>query len=260
MNTRQRSAHAASSFWGAIDIGSLAHVRSSIASGQDVNAEKYGFTPLYIAASNGHREVCNALLAAGANITTLTADGVSPLFIAASQDHHEVCIALLAAGANVNVVNEDGFSPLFVAAVRYHAICVTLFATGADVNATAALNLGVTSLHMAAHKGHVTVCDALLESGASVDVLVVDKAPLSWASGSDVKFLRVRWLLVSYGASVADLPTGELASELPNYLAAIQCGAWRRRAAALAAWVELNDLADGVLSLAKRVLTARRLQ
>lgn len=80
-------------------------------------------TPLHGSAQHGHREVCNALLAAGAQVNKLgtmrfvgpclqqgcfkchlnavvvcTSATVTPLYLAAQNGHHHVCDILLAAG------------------------------------------------------------------------------------------------------------------------------------------------------------------
>ncbi len=47
-------------------------------------------TPLCIAAEEGHMEVVNALIAAGADKDKADDDGTTPLFIAAEEGHVEV--------------------------------------------------------------------------------------------------------------------------------------------------------------------------
>jgi len=66
---------------------------------EDVDGE----TPLYAAASDGHRACCAALIAAGADLTKAAKDGSTPLSIAQS-DHADKpqLIALLEAHSGAN--------------------------------------------------------------------------------------------------------------------------------------------------------------
>lgn len=100
-------------FYDAIRTGSAAQVRSALREGQNVNVvfdfgADRGSTPLLVAASKGHREVCDALLAAKANINASDGFGLTALSVASHGGHSEVCTALLAAGAQINMATRDG--------------------------------------------------------------------------------------------------------------------------------------------------------
>jgi ankyrin repeat protein len=57
----------------------------------DVNAKtNRGFTPLHIAAFNGHKEVTAFLLANGANVNATSDQGLTPLRCAERNDHKDV--------------------------------------------------------------------------------------------------------------------------------------------------------------------------
>ncbi|XP_065197734.1 actin-binding protein Smlt3054-like [Sycon ciliatum] len=64
-----------------------------------------GDTPLHDAASIGKLDVCQALLAAGADCNIKNERGYSPVHYAAQRGKLEVCQALLAAGADCNIKN-----------------------------------------------------------------------------------------------------------------------------------------------------------
>ncbi|KAK2744474.1 hypothetical protein FQN55_006801 [Onygenales sp. PD_40] len=91
--------------------------------------DRYGKTPLFYAAMNGHEAVVNILLDAGANIETRDKRyGWSPLLYAIRNandntplwwaiDHGKPALAMKLAtrGANVNVVNDKCVAPLIQA-------------------------------------------------------------------------------------------------------------------------------------------------
>src|SRR3989339_521673 len=95
-----------------------------------------GTTALYVAAQNGHTQIVELLLAAGANVNSPRTDnGMTPLLIAAQNGHAQIMQLLLAAGANVDIQRTDsGTTPLFIAAQLGHTQIVRLLlAAGADI-------------------------------------------------------------------------------------------------------------------------------
>lgn len=97
--------------------GDLVGVARSIADGEDVqNTDTKGFSVLHVACEYGHREVAQALIAAGADANAVDRHGNSPLWAAtrnASQGLYEPGIVadLLAAGASATHVNKAGRAP-----------------------------------------------------------------------------------------------------------------------------------------------------
>lgn len=110
-----------------------------------------GDFPLSAAAENGHGDVCEFLLAAGANLHKHP----NELFVPAAEGHVTVCEALVAAGAEVD---NGKATPLSVAAFGGHcAICKLFIEMGADVT---------NPLGAAAEHGRLSVCKLLLDAGA----------------------------------------------------------------------------------------------
>jgi ankyrin repeat protein len=93
---------------------------SSEESGEDnMNCgEKWGFTPLLLAVSQGHLEFCKMLLEHKADARMHDNSGSTPLHLAASVCHLEITRILLEYHADVHSRNEDGSSPLLIASSK----------------------------------------------------------------------------------------------------------------------------------------------
>ena len=156
--------------------GNVGAVRRLIAEGVNVNAQsRIGFTPLHIAAQEGHTEIVRLLIGAeGIEVNTPSeseyGNGWTPLHRAAFWGHKEVVELLLGAeGINVNAQEEGGWTPLYSAAQEEHTevVKVLLGAVGIDVNTPD--KDGRTQLYSAAEKGHTEVVEKLIAAGANVN-------------------------------------------------------------------------------------------
>nr|XP_060624723.1 poly [ADP-ribose] polymerase tankyrase-2 isoform X2 [Anolis sagrei ordinatus] len=82
----------------------------------------------------------------------------------------QVCELLLRKGANINEKTKDFLTPLHVASEKAHNdVIEVLVKHEAKVNALD--NLGQTSLHRAAHCGHLQTCRLLLSSGCDPSIM-----------------------------------------------------------------------------------------
>ena len=70
--------------------------------------DKTSYTPLHIAAENGHAVVTEKILAARCNVDLQDKDGYTPLHLAACHGHAAVTEKLLAARCNVDLQTKDG--------------------------------------------------------------------------------------------------------------------------------------------------------
>ena len=72
--------------------------------GADINQGtlEYGFTPLLLAANNGHMAIVRELLRRGANVNGRCTSGTTPIASAAENGHLQLVKELIAAGAMVN--------------------------------------------------------------------------------------------------------------------------------------------------------------
>jgi cytohesin len=103
----------------AAQLGHKEIVELLIANDADVNAKnKYGETPLLSAATKGIAEL---LIAKGADVNAKDeVYGWTPLHVAAINGHKEVAELLIAKGAEVNAKNDSGTTPLDWAIRRNH--------------------------------------------------------------------------------------------------------------------------------------------
>jgi ankyrin repeat protein len=163
-----------------------------------------GFTPLHFAAREGEGAAARALLAAGADVNAIAADGKNALGLAIYNGHYELASLLIDAGADVNQADAEGFPPLFWAVDRRNMewnpgfpwiqtadplpLARKLLEAGADPNTfidnrpESRRNFGgsprikfATSLMRAAYSGDVTLVRLLLEHGADPLVKNGDK-------------------------------------------------------------------------------------
>ena len=118
----------------------------------NVNAkDSYGYSPLFYAVRDGHRDIVRTLLAKGAEVNAKDREGATPIFHAVRAGHKEIANLLIAKGADVNAKDRKGLSLLYYAKLAGHdEIVRRLIAKGAEeigdvdkiVNLSAARALG----------------------------------------------------------------------------------------------------------------------
>lgn len=142
--------------------GALAAVRMLLAHGARVDDQddRRGQTALMWAAAEGHADVVETLVGAGADVRTRVPSGLTPLLFAVREGRLEVVRVLLQAGADVNDVipfegtrrrgygggvPPGGTTPLLLAVRNAHfELAAALLDAGADPNAAVT---GYTALH-----------------------------------------------------------------------------------------------------------------
>ena len=128
-----------------------------------------GFTPLLVAAGDGHRDICSLLLAHGSDVNEVHPDTKdTALHFAANQGHSTLVAALVSWGAEVNPQNHVGGTPLHAACQEGYLLCVLeLLKAGASLTN----NQGSLPIHIAAQNNRVEIVKTLLESGCSPDMV-----------------------------------------------------------------------------------------
>jgi len=149
----------------AVDHGQAQCCEALIKAGADATATVEGNNALHIA--KGNLEVLRVFLGHKQLYEMTDKDGMTPLMQAAMQGHSEICEALVKAGANPLAVNSlTKQNVLHVAAARGHLAIVKVFLAYKQLFEMVDKD-GWTSLMLAAFSGHSAVCEALLKAGAN---------------------------------------------------------------------------------------------
>ena len=150
----------------AAKVGSLKICRAVLQNYNfDINArDDDGFTVLHSAAWSGDSELLQYLIENGSDIFSKTKNGRSCLHIAAEQGHLKICRVLL---ENYNFVvherDDDGLAVLHSAALGGDLeLLQYLIENGSNI--LSKTKDGRSCLHIAAGKGHLRICRALLQN------------------------------------------------------------------------------------------------
>jgi ankyrin repeat protein len=152
----------------AVGRGDLAEVRALLKRGADPNARNgLTFVPLFIASAMGQTDMIEALLQAGAKVDATSPYGTALTF-ATQSGIPPVYDLLLAHGAGIDPVRADGETVLMYAS-RAGAVPIVADLVKRKVSLNAKDNDGATALSWAARDGQAEVGRLLIGAGASVD-------------------------------------------------------------------------------------------
>lgn len=176
-----------------------------------------GSTALFISVCFGHVAVTRMLVNAGANLEAVElTGGWTPGMMAAYKGHSRVLGILLNKGADLSVVDKWGSTVLIISARLGH-VAVTRMLVTAGANLETAEPQGWTPLMVAVYNGHSQVVGILLNKGA--DLSVVDKrGNTALIMSAGYGHVAVTRMLVNAGA---DLDAADSAGFTPLHVAAV---------------------------------------
>ena len=150
--------------------GDLAGIEKALLRGASANITTTGgFTPLMLAAMNGHTEAVRLLIRSGASPNFRQKDGSSPIHDAIFGGDLEMMKLLLKAGADPSLVDGGGYAPIILAAARPETDCLEVL-LDREVDVDAKTQHGRTAVFEACYWGRLANLRLLLEAGANPNV------------------------------------------------------------------------------------------
>ena len=123
-------------------------------------------TALHTAVDEGHHDVVEVLIDAGAHIDAKNSEACTPLYVACDDEKLAIVKMLVKAGADVCVADNAGTTCLMSAAANGQTEIVRYLVGLPDVDVNNTGNGDRTALHYASRHKHTDVVSVLLEHGA----------------------------------------------------------------------------------------------
>ena len=137
--------------------------------GADINTVSYdGVTPLMYAAEKGHFMACKVLILNGADLEKKPENGITALMSAVRANYLNIAELLIRNGADINTTDEQGVTPL-IYAVSYNYYTMTDMLLYYDINISMKDNEGTDALMTACFDGFTGIAKLLIDSGANVN-------------------------------------------------------------------------------------------
>ena len=158
-------------------------------------------TALHSALLEGHSDVVQVLIDAGADIEARNGLGRSPLLVASSEGKLSIIKMLVEAGANACATDNEGNTCLTIAEKNGHTETVRYLAGLPEVDVNHAADENKTALHSAVHRGDTSAVHCLIDAGADIEAKDrMGRSPLHWAcKDGDLGVVK---MLVKAGAEV----------------------------------------------------------
>lgn len=132
-------------------------------------AERAAYAGLHRAAARGDVGEIKFLLTKGHNPNARDKFGRTPLHVAAFGSHYDAVRALVAGTGNINALENDRYDVITIAAVKDDVRMVRLALELGGNPKLITSHYDGTALIAAAHLGHDTVVQALIDAGAPLD-------------------------------------------------------------------------------------------
>ncbi|MES1911694.1 MAG: hypothetical protein MHM6MM_004089, partial [Cercozoa sp. M6MM] len=145
-------------------------VKALLEKGSELEARNHdGYTPLHVAAWQGHTSVVDLLIQHGADLNATSHQMQTPLHLATSKGNNAICEMLLLAGADVNCRDDDGRTPLVLAAQAGNGFLVQRLVDHICVDMELRdHSFGLTALGFAIVNRHFKIARMLLDAECSV--------------------------------------------------------------------------------------------
>ena len=220
----------------------------------------HGYTPLIVAAMQGHAAIVDVLVEAGAWLdhTMKVEEGKATAILAASQQGHTPCVRrLIASRASTNLPNANGDVPLGAAAYKGHRETVAALLVVSEIEVDYPNQRGATPLGLACFRGHVECAALLLAHGAFIDHAAHDTRTAMYAA-CRLGHMACAQLLSSYGAARvgiarAQSPDPTTAEDTALHFGFINLENWLRQSRG---WSPLHHLEQLTHARARALLRA----
>ncbi|XP_043922219.1 serine/threonine-protein phosphatase 6 regulatory ankyrin repeat subunit A-like [Protopterus annectens] len=147
---------------------------------------KNGWSPLLVAAEQGHTEIIKLLLQNHARVDVFDEHDKAALHLAAENGHDQIADILLWHKAFVSTKNKLGLTPLHLAAQNGYNQLVKLLVETHMASIDAMSLTKQTPLHLAALNGQLDVCNSLLKMKADANATDIHgQTPLHLAAEND---------------------------------------------------------------------------
>lgn len=162
-------------------------------SGPSADLDHDGAPALIQVAEQGDISALNALLTGQAQPDVRDACQWTPLMKAALNGHQDVVERLVDAGATIGAEDTGGYTAMMLAASNDHAEIVDyLLEQGAEIDHQESTQ-GFTALIWAAKLGHAETVEVLLEHGANADLVDLDgRDAADWAAAEGFQTIAER--------------------------------------------------------------------
>ena len=143
----------------------------------DLNRKKLQWSPLHIAAEQGHLEFCKYIIEKTKDSNPTREDGITAIHMATLSGSREICELIINNLEDKNPADNKGMTPFHIAAEKGHWDVCKLLIQNIDNKNPVALD-GCTPLHLATYHGHLEIVRLIVNSGVHKSPLWGDRTPL----------------------------------------------------------------------------------